>query len=83
MFSFLYSEDFLKCLKKLSNHAQKQTKERLRFFIKQENPLFYAKKLKGMQNIYRFRIGSYRIIFELENDTIILLLIKHRKDIYR
>lgn len=83
MFHFLYSEDFLKSLKKLPQEIQEQIKERCRFLIKQENALFYAKKLKGMKNTYRFRAGDYQIVFELDGESIILLLAKHRKDIYK
>lgn len=83
MFEFLYSEDFLKCLKELPKEAQIQVKEKLRFLVKQENPLFYAKKLKGIDDVHRFRAGNYRIIFEFSGGKIILVLVKHRKDIYR
>jgi mRNA interferase RelE/StbE len=43
-----------------------------------------CKKLKGYKNLWRVRIGNYRIIYDI--DDIILLVdvreIGHRKDIY-
>ncbi|MFA4960667.1 MAG: type II toxin-antitoxin system RelE/ParE family toxin [Candidatus Pacearchaeota archaeon] len=39
------------------------------------------KRLKGM-NAYRLRVGDYRVIFEIENDKIIILKVGHRKNIY-
>ena len=43
-----------------------------------------VKKLTGYKKYYRIRIGNYRIGFELINETTIrLLTIAHRKDIYR
>ena len=32
---------------------------------------------------YRLRIGDYRVLFDLEGTTIIILRVQHRKDVYR
>jgi len=32
---------------------------------------------------YRFRIGDYRVVFDIEGDTLFVLDVGHRKDIYR
>ena len=42
-----------------------------------------CKKLKGFSNAYRIRLGRYRIGFIYENQTIELVRILARKDIYR
>lgn len=42
-----------------------------------------CKKLTGFKNAYRIRSGSYRIGFFFENNTIELVRILHRKDMYR
>ncbi|HLC56784.1 MAG TPA: type II toxin-antitoxin system RelE/ParE family toxin [Candidatus Nanoarchaeia archaeon] len=39
------------------------------------------KKLKGI-NDFRLRVGDYRVIFYIEKDTIIILKVGHRKNIY-
>ena len=43
-----------------------------------------CKKLKGVKNSYRIRVGDYRIIYELETKIlrILVIAIGHRKDIY-
>ena len=43
------------------------------------------KKLQGEDNIYRIRVGDYRIVYEIEKITqqIVVAKIKHRKDVYR
>ncbi len=44
-----------------------------------------CKKLKGTE-FYRIRIGDYRVIYKIEEDDILLILvirIGHRKDIYK
>lgn len=51
-----------------------------------ENPRLYGKPLTGNLNQYwRYRIGSYRIITIIEDDRLIItaLNIGHRKDIYK
>ena len=43
-----------------------------------------CKKLKGQKNAWRIRIGDYRIIYEIEDKQlrILVVAIGHRKDIY-
>jgi mRNA interferase RelE/StbE len=50
-----------------------------------DNPRPYGyKKLKG-ENAYRIRVGDYRVIYEIEDSRIIVIIVSvgHRKDIYR
>jgi mRNA interferase RelE/StbE len=47
-------------------------------------PLNYAKKMVDPElGTYRFRIGDYRVIFDIEGDELIILRIGHRREIYR
>ncbi len=42
------------------------------------------KKLKDSHfGEYRFRIGDYRLLFDVENNTITILKVGHRRDIYK
>jgi mRNA interferase RelE/StbE len=47
------------------------------------NALSNIKKLKSHKNIYRIKLGNYRLGFYLEEDTLILVRFLHRKDIYK
>ena len=49
-----------------------------------KDPLNHARKMvdPSLGN-YRFRIGDYRVIFDIEGDEIIVLRVGHRKEIYR
>jgi mRNA interferase RelE/StbE len=50
-----------------------------------DNPRPYGyKKLKG-EEAYRIRIGDYRIIYEIDDDKIIVTVVSvgHRKNIYK
>ena len=44
-----------------------------------------VRKLVGADRIYRIRIGDYRVIYEIEDDVLIVLVVRiaHRKDICR
>lgn len=44
-----------------------------------------AKKLEGQDNIYRIRVGDYRIIYQVQDKALIVLVIKigDRKEVYR
>ncbi|MCH7826536.1 MAG: type II toxin-antitoxin system RelE/ParE family toxin [Bacteroidetes bacterium] len=41
------------------------------------------KKLRGSKNIYRIRIGNFRLGIVYQNKTIEIIRLLHRKDIYR
>jgi mRNA interferase RelE/StbE len=44
-----------------------------------------VEKLSGSSEKYRIRQGSYRVIFEIEDDAALITTVKigHRKDVYR
>jgi mRNA interferase RelE/StbE len=44
-----------------------------------------AVKLRAELDLHRVRSGDYRIIYRIENDNLLILVVRigHRKDIYR
>jgi mRNA interferase RelE/StbE len=42
-----------------------------------------VKKLTSFTPEYMLRVGNYRILFEIENNKIIIYRIIHRKDAYK
>jgi len=44
-----------------------------------------ATKLVGEDNLYRLRVGDYRIIYTIQNEQLLILILKisHRRDVYR
>ena len=49
-----------------------------------DNPLQYAEPLTDPElGGYRFRIGDYRVIFDIEGNDIVVLRAGHRKEIYK
>jgi len=41
------------------------------------------KKLTNFKPSYRKRVGEYRVLFEVEHDTIVVYRVIHRKDAYK
>ena len=44
-----------------------------------------AKKLSGEDNLYRIRVGDYRIVYCVEDDKLLIVVVKlgHRREVYR
>lgn len=44
-----------------------------------------ASKLTGHEDFYRIRVGDYRVVYEVEDDRLVVLVLRvaHRKDAYR
>jgi len=77
-----------KDLESLERDIQRRIVRKLRFYLENSNPLQYARKIKDRRfGEYRFRIGDYRIIFDInKNGNIVVLIIfrlKYRKEVYK
>lgn len=77
-----YTQTAAEQLEDLSTEDQKRISKKMRFFASQADPLKFAKHLIGY-NMWRFRIGNYRLIFEIENNSIRVLFIEWRYKIYK
>lgn len=74
----------LRTLRKLPRDVQERLIGKLDWYCAQQSPLQFAEPLVGAAiGDYRFRIGDYRIVCDLEGGTLVVLLVGHRKDIYR
>lgn len=40
-------------------------------------------KLSGYPHVYRVRVGNYRIVYKKTSEVIAVVLIRHRRDVYR
>lgn len=88
LFGFAYDEAALKYLATLQPKIRSQIRKKIEMLAQNPNPPG-SKKLQGVDEgeeaIYRLRSGDYRILYAIRNhpDTIAVLDIGHRKDIYR
>ena len=82
MFKVLFTDRALRDWKKLDKNTQRRIALKLREYS--ENPLKFAVRLSNSKiGSYRFRIGDYRVVFDLDGNNIIVLRVGHRKEIYR
>ncbi len=51
--------------------------------LMQDNLQGDVKKLTNFTPEYRLRVGAFRILFEIENNTIVIYRIVHQKESYR
>jgi len=48
------------------------------------NPLLYGSPLHGiLKRLFKIRVGDFRIIYAIEKSSATILVIDHRKDVYR
>jgi len=70
--------------KKLLKEVQARLKHRIDILA--ENPFPRGvRKLSAEEDLYRLRIGDYRIIYQVQGKALLILILKlgHRKNVYR
>lgn len=79
-----FTKKSAKQFERLDNQTRVRILERLDFWVKSGKPLVFAENLHQFDlGSYRFRIGDYRVIFDVEEDAIVVLAVGHRKEIYK
>lgn len=74
----------VKDIKRLDGHNQKRILAKLRLFVAQDEPLTFAKHLAdSREGSYRWRIGNFRVVFDVEGDVFVVLRVQHRREVYR
>lgn len=82
IYKLRYTRRAIRDINKLDANFKKRIGKTLLHY--QDNPFKYAEPLSDSElGSYRFRIGNYRIIFDLDGDKIIILRVGHRKEIYK
>ena len=69
-----------KQLRKLPKVSQIIIAKKIRLLSSTE--VEFADPLRGYRNIARVRVGDFRIIYRKTKETVYIVLIGHRKDIY-
>ncbi len=74
----------LNTLETLTEKLQRQITRKIDALAENPRPSG-CKKLKGSQDVYRLRSGDYRIIFQIQDAMLLVLVLKvgHRRDVYR
>jgi len=82
MYNIVLTKRALKDIEKINVEIKSKIGGKIEILTK--DPFGNSKKLSNSKiGTYRYRVGDYRVIFDIENDTVIILRIGHRKDIYK
>ena len=81
-YNLVYTRRAEKDIKKLDSSIKSRIGNAL---IKlRDNPLLYSDKLSDPAlGTYKFRIGDYRVIFDIEGTDVVILRVGHRREIYK
>jgi mRNA interferase RelE/StbE len=79
-FSHLGARQF----KDLPKRVQVRLKSKIDALSENPRPLG-VEKLKGEDDLYRIRVGDYRVIYQVKDNALIVLIVKigDRKEVYR
>ncbi len=83
-----YSVEFrpavLKSMKRLPKRDLRRIKRKVDD-LAENLPDPAATKMKGNNTFHRIRVGDYRIVYEIHEDWLVILVVKvgHRKDLYK
>jgi mRNA interferase RelE/StbE len=83
-YQILIKDSARKELAALSLPLQKRIDTRIRALSENPRPSG-IKKLAGDENLYRLRVGDYRISYQIQDKALLVLVIKisHRREVYR
>ena len=79
-FELLFTNEFLKRLKKLDRQTQIRILRELKNL--EEQPLAGKQLVGRLSELKSFRIGEYRVIYQLSKQAIIIRTVGHRKKVY-
>ena len=86
-YRIIYSKDFQKIFKKLDPSVQKLVAAYIKHNLENtSNPRARGKALIGDKKcLWRYRIANYRLIVEIRDNTLIVLVLTfgHRSDVYK
>ena len=80
-FELSWKDGALKDLEKLDILLMKRIVKKIVEFA-QSGSFHGIKRMYNSNNMYRLRVGYYRVIFEMNGNTIVILKVGHRKNIY-
>lgn len=83
-----YVESVRKSVRQLDQQVQRRLRDFLEFRLAlMDNPRQLGAAMRGTQfrNLWRYRVGNYRIIAEINDQHIRILVVRvaHRRDVYR
>ncbi|MBA2633588.1 MAG: type II toxin-antitoxin system RelE/ParE family toxin [Chloroflexi bacterium] len=83
----MYSVQFLPSAARELSKLEPAVRRRLARRIDRlaQDPRAGAVKLRGAEHTWRVRVGDHRILYQIQDDRLLILVIRvaHRRDVYR
>ncbi len=89
VYKLVYTKSAERDLDCLDSVVRRRIFKKMDEYLGLKDPMDRASKLKGFEvSTYKFRVGDYRVIFRLDSKTrrlvvLVVLKIKHRKEVYK
>ena len=83
-YNIRWHEEAINDLKKIDRQTQKKIIARIKEYLSKD-PSTLGKPLQGIfKGLYRYRYGSYRIVYAIDRETVIILILRiaDRKNVY-
>lgn len=73
-----------KQLRKLDRQARERVLRAIGELAEEPRPRG-SRKLTGYDDVFRIRVGTYRVLYSVEDRALVVLILKigHRRDVYR
>lgn len=82
MYELRYHPKVLRVLKHISSAIQKTPRTAIEKRLTEE-PEFYGKPLQfSLKGARSMRVGDYRVIFQIQKNTVRIIMIEHRSVVY-
>jgi mRNA interferase RelE/StbE len=80
----LFEPSAVRELGKLARDVQVRIMARIEALAKEPRPAG-VKKLEGMKELYRVRAGDYRVVYQIQDERLVVLVVRiaHRREVYR
>ena len=79
-YQIVFKPRALKDLKSIDRNEVRRLVEKIEAM--QEDLAGDVKRLTTFTHEYRLRVGRYRVLFEVDDDKVVIYRIRHRKDAY-
>ncbi len=83
MYSYEFTSKALKEIKKLDKVNQGLVIKKIKFYCSQELFLTAERLTNSNLGNYRFRVGDFRVVFDIDGKMVTILKVGHRREIYK
>ena len=83
MAEIIWTRDAVDDLGKLDKPIRKRILKRVSWFAAHFEEIIPEPLSGEFANMYKFRVGDWRIVYTLQNERILILAVGHRREIYK